>query len=106
MTGTKAPLPFAFRARFIIVAAAVLATALAAGGCTTTRTVLVPPPPLADRIPAQLLTCRDRPAAGDLSRQSDVARWIVDLDSAGEDCRRKVQAIGRIVERDGHGKGE
>ncbi|MCK5931046.1 MAG: hypothetical protein KAG89_02655 [Fulvimarina manganoxydans] len=102
MNDMKTPVSFAFRARHFLAAAAVLATALAAGGCSTTRTVLVPPPPLSDRIPSQLLACQGRPAAGDLSRQSDVARWVVDLDAAGEDCRRKLQAIGRIVERDGN----
>ncbi|SMC32392.1 hypothetical protein SAMN06297251_10124 [Fulvimarina manganoxydans] len=85
----------------MIRALAALATALAISGCTTTRTVLVPPPSLADRIPPQLLACRDRPAAGDLARQSDVARWVVEMDAAGEDCRRKVSAIRSIVERDG-----
>ncbi|MDE0924930.1 MAG: hypothetical protein OSA96_18280, partial [Aurantimonas coralicida] len=52
------------------------------------------------RIPSQLLVCRDRPAVGDLSRQSDVAKWVVELDSAGDDCRRKVGAIAGIVESD------
>lgn len=73
-------------------------------GCTTTT--VLPPPPLADRIPAQLLECRDRPAVGDLDRQSDVARWVVELDSAGEDCRRKNKAIAGIVESDRARTGE
>jgi len=71
---------------------------LAIAGCTTTT--VLPPPPLADRIPAQLLECRDRPAVGDLARQSDVARWVVELDAAGDDCRRKVGAIKGLVQAD------
>ncbi|MBC6716901.1 hypothetical protein H9Q09_11850 [Aurantimonas sp. DM33-3] len=71
---------------------------LAIAGCTTTT--ILPPPPLADRIPSQLLECRDRPAVGDLSRQSDVAKWVVELDAAGEDCRRKVHAINGLVQQD------
>jgi len=86
-----------------IICASICSLALA--GCQTTT--ILPPPPLADRIPQQLLECRDRPAVGDLSRQSDVARWVVELDSAGEDCRRKNKAIAGIVESDGRqNKGE
>ncbi|MCC4298453.1 hypothetical protein [Aurantimonas coralicida] len=77
---------------------------LAIAGCTTTT--ILPPPPLADRIPSQLLECRDRPTVGDLARQSDVARWVVELDSAGEDCRRKNKAIAGIVESDRARTGE
>ena len=77
---------------------------LAIAGCTTTT--ILPPPPLADRIPGQLLECRDRPAVGDLSRQSDVARWVVELDSAGDDCRRKITAIKSLVDSDQDRTGE
>ncbi|MEO9789419.1 MAG: hypothetical protein ABJF67_17680 [Aurantimonas coralicida] len=79
-------------------------SALALAGCTTTT--ILPPPPLADRIPGQLLECRDRPAVGDLARQSDVARWVVELDSAGEDCRRKITAIKGLVDSDRAKTGE
>lgn len=72
---------------------------LAMTGCAT-KTIVLPPPPLADRIPSQLLACRERPVAGELTRQSDVARYVVDLDAAGEDCRRKLRGIKGIVQRD------
>ena len=66
-------------------------------GCTTTRLVETP---LADRIPAGLLTGRDRPVPGALDRQSDVARYVVELDAAGEDCRSKLGGVREIVESD------
>ena len=73
--------------------------ALALSGCT--QTVVRPDSPLRDRIPASLLQCADRPVAGSLDRQSDVARWVVELDAAGEDCRSKVGAVKQIVETEG-----
>lgn len=81
----------------ILALVAVLAIVVTLNGCTTTRTVETP---LADRIPAGLLTCRDRPVPGALDRQSDVARYVVDLDAAGEDCRRKLGAVNQIVDDD------
>ena len=77
-----------------------LLAALALSGCASTPLVR-PDTPLSDRIPSSLLTCADRPIAGSLDRQSDVARWVVELDAAGEDCRRKVNAVGQIVEAEG-----
>ena len=76
-----------------------LLAALALSGCTTSP-IVRPDTPLRDRIPSSLLQCADRPVAGSLERQSDVARWVVELDAAGEDCRRKVNAVGQIVEGD------
>lgn len=71
--------------------------ALVLSGCATAPLVR-PDTPLADRIPASLLQCADRPVAGSLERQSDVARFVVELDAAGEDCRGKVSAVRQIVE--------
>lgn len=81
----------------LFYAACILVLAVTLSGCTTTRLVETP---LASRIPAGLLVCRDRPVPGALDRQSDVARYVVDLDTAGEDCRGKVQAVRGIVEGD------
>ena len=74
--------------------------------CPSPRPIILPPPPLSDRIPSPLLACRDRPLVGALDRQSDVAKWVVELDAAGDDCRRKIQAIRGLVERDGRKEGE
>jgi hypothetical protein len=72
-------------------------------GCTTTETVVVP---LAEQLPASLLTCRDRPVPGRTDRQSDVARYIVDLDLAGADCRSKLAGVRDVVEADSLIEGE
>lgn len=80
-----------------------LFAALVLSGCATS-TVVRPDTPLADRIPSSLLSCADRPAAGSLDRQSDVARWVVELDQAGEDCRGKVAAVRQIVEAEGEAR--
>ena len=67
-------------------------------GCTTTTRVVETP--LSERIPTSLLGCRSAPVASSLDRQSDVARWVVDLDTAGQDCRSKLAAIRQIVDAD------
>ena len=84
---------------------AAVAIVAALSGCAT-KAVPTPPPPLSDRSPGQLLSCRDRPAVGSLERQSDVARWVVELDAAGEDCRRKLNGITGLVEKDAARTGE
>ena len=89
---------------FLDSAAAIVLVAALAGCATTPATRILPPPPLSDRIPPVLLTCPDRPAAGDLARQSDVARFVVELDAAGEDCRRKISAIKGVVDGDRAGQ--
>lgn len=76
----------------LILAASVLS------GCATAPTISERP--LRDRIPPSLLQCAPAPTPGDLARQSDVAAYVVDLGAAGEDCRRKVGGIKRIVEAD------
>ncbi len=48
-------------------------------------------------IPAVLLTCAPTPAPPPKPRtQGDVARYIVDLWEAGEDCRARVEAIREL----------
>lgn len=89
--------------RFMFVAAILMIVALALSGCASS-TIVRPDTPLRERIPASLLTCADRPSAGSLDRQSDVAKYVVELDQAGEDCRRKVRAVGQIVEAEGEVK--
>jgi len=49
--------------------------------------------------PATLLTCRAAPAAPrDAVLQSDVARYVVRLSEAGQDCRDKLGAVRAWVE--------
>ena len=75
-----------------------LVAVLLLSGCTTTTRVVETP--LSERIPTSLLGCRSKPIPSSLDRQSNVARWVVDLDAAGEDCRSKLQAIRQIVDAD------
>lgn len=75
-----------------------LVAVLLLSGCTTTTRVIETP--LSERIPTSLTQCRSRPVPSSLDRQSDVARWVVDLDAAGQDCRSKLQAIKQIVDAD------
>lgn len=52
-------------------------------------------------IPNSLLTCSSEPVAGSVwIRERDVAQYLVKLAAAGEDCRTKLMAVRRIVERD------
>ena len=48
--------------------------------------------------PAELLSCRAAPIgpAGEYS-QADVARFVLRLDAAGQDCREKLEAVRRYV---------
>lgn len=48
-------------------------------------------------IPAVLLTCAPTPAVPPKPRtQGDVARYLVELWEAGEDCRARVEAIREL----------
>lgn len=50
-------------------------------------------------VPASLLTCSPEPVAGTAwINQRDVARYLVDLAAAGDDCRRKLAAVRRLVQ--------
>ena len=76
--------------RFLIIA-----SILALSACSQSvrvETVTVSPP-------AALLTCRNAPAAptSDTTTQRDVARFIVRLSEAGEDCRSKLGAVKDFV---------
>jgi hypothetical protein len=50
--------------------------------------------------PSALLRCIDAPAppAGEYT-QDDVSGFVLDLSEAGEDCREKLDAVRRHVER-------
>lgn len=50
--------------------------------------------------PSALLSCRVAPPAprGDAYTQADVARYIIRLSAAGEDCRAKLSAVRKWSE--------
>lgn len=51
-------------------------------------------------VPASLLTCDPSPTVpGDGSTQRDVARYILQLHDAGQDCREKLAAISEVIGR-------
>ena len=50
-------------------------------------------------VPRSLLTWSPEPVAGtEWVSQRDVARYMIDLAEAGEDCRTKLDAVRRLVE--------
>lgn len=78
---------------------AVLLAALALAGCATTpqpqivtRTVYV-----RQAIPPSLLTCQPTPAVPAAASQAVVARYIVALWEAGQDCRTKLAGVRAVV---------
>lgn len=68
--------------------------------CTTTKTVTVTE--VVERrveVPKSLLSCSPEPVAGTVwVTQKDVARYLVKLAEAGEDCRLKLAAVKRLVD--------
>lgn len=74
-----------------------VAFCIALTACTTTKTVTK----VVERkveIPKSLLTCSDEPVAGSVwITEKDVARYLVLLAEAGEDCRLKHAAVVKIV---------
>ncbi|CAN7328722.1 hypothetical protein [Neorhizobium tomejilense] len=51
-------------------------------------------------VPRSLLTCTDEPVAGSIwLKERDVARYLVKLAEAGQDCRVKLAAVRRLVEQ-------
>jgi hypothetical protein len=69
-------------------------------GCTTTKTITVTE--IVERrveVPKSLLSCSPEPEAGTVwVSQKDVARYMVKLAKAGEDCRLKLSAVKRLVD--------
>lgn len=48
-----------------------------------------------------MLSCPTEPAVpGPGATQRDVARWIVKVSEAGDDCRARLLAVSRVVSHD------
>lgn len=78
---------------------AILISAMILAGCATEPTQLVE---LRDtempQVPDSLLTCEAAPTVpAEGSWQSEVARYLLDLFGAGEDCRSKLGAVRSIL---------
>ncbi|KQQ72386.1 hypothetical protein ASF70_12695 [Rhizobium sp. Leaf321] len=69
-------------------------------GCQTIKEV--PVKRIVERkveVPKSLLSCSAEPVAGSVwITQRDVARYLVQLAAAGEDCRTKLAAVKRLVD--------
>ncbi len=48
--------------------------------------------------PAALLTCQNSPTVPDAETQAEVARYVVRLHAAGQDCRAKLGAVKKWSE--------
>lgn len=53
------------------------------------------PPPLV--VPPTLLACLPAPAVPDAPDDPALARWVLDLAEAGEDCRARLARVREIV---------
>ena len=63
-----------------------------------------PPEPMVVRptVPASLLTCAPAPVPPDLNVprwDEALANYLLDLGAAGQDCRGKLEAVGKLVGR-------
>lgn len=67
-----------------------LCCAICLAGCAS-------PPPRSEVVrvapPAPLLSCQEEPAVPEVATQRDVARYIVALRHAGQDCRNKLAEL-------------
>ncbi len=54
-------------------------------------------PPPAVVVPPSLLACRPEPPVPAAPDDQALARWILDLAEAGEDCRSRLSAVREIV---------
>lgn len=48
-------------------------------------------------VPESLLACRAAPAVPEVVDDPALARWVVDLAEAGEDCRARLAAVRGVV---------
>lgn len=78
---------------------AVLCASLALAGCATT-----PPPQVVTRtvyvrqsVPPSLLVCQPAPPVPQPTSQAAVARYIVALWEAGQDCRVKLAGVRSVI---------
>ncbi len=78
---------------------------LFSAGLLTACAAATPPPPrlitslerVPVSVPAPLLTCEPAPAPPSTGTQRQVASYVVDLWSAGQDCRDKLGQVRGIV---------
>lgn len=59
--------------------------------------VIIHDPSLAKMVPKVLLACKDEPLGNLVKTNGDAENYILDLRSAGRDCRRKLNAVRAII---------
>lgn len=65
-------------------------------GCGSSPPRLAEPPRLT--VPASLLSCAPQPELPATGTDDAVlARWILDLAAAGDDCRTRLDAVAKVV---------
>lgn len=57
-------------------------------------------PALKDTIPKTMLTCATEPDGSSVNSNAEASEYIVDLRSAGRDCRRKLKAVRGLIENE------
>ena len=58
---------------------------------------IIPVKHLSDIIPLSTLKCLKRPDGSQVKSIRQSATYIVDLDRAGQDCRRKLATVGAMI---------
>lgn len=75
-----------------------LLTALPLVGCGSVQPVLTKIEYVQQQVPAALLTCENEPPVPkDTNDGEAMANHRIDLALAGDDCRNKLRAVGRVV---------
>lgn len=83
-----------------ILSFGVIVAVVALAGCTTTERVIPKVETRTLEVPPSLLRCMPEPQARDAWRtQRDVALFLIRLAEAGEDCRLKLEAVRKLLER-------
>ena len=78
--------------------ALILLTGLLLSGCGGVQPVLTKIEYVQQKIPAALLKCEEEPAVPvDTNDGEAMANHRIDLALAGDDCRNKLRAVGRVV---------
>lgn len=82
------------------MAFAVIIAVLALAGCATTERVVPRIETRTVEVPPSLLRCMPEPQArAAWASQRDVALFLIKLAEAGEDCRLRLEAIRKLLEK-------
>lgn len=94
------PTPWPICLRASLAVAAVIGLVLLAGCATTAERVVPRIETRAVEVPPSLLRCLPEPRAkAAWKSQRDVALFLIKLAEAGEDCRVKLEAVRKFLER-------